>query len=185
MSELAQDLEDPSAIIPTKAQNDTYGSDSEDEAAPDFSQLTALANRMKQTIQDGQQDDSSRTNQQFIPKRGEKDFEPNPTLLQSDILAASRDAMYTAISHPRIHPPKSLCVGIYAPEGPTPLAGFVKSDDNDALPSSSAGAKSTTTHAVKNLMAGISPDVCVCIPQPKGILFKTMGKSDRWNRVSL
>lgn len=124
--------------------------------------------------------------QTTLPRRGEKDFEPNPTLLQSDILAASRDAMYTAISHPRIHPVKSMCVGIYAPEGPTPLADSGKpADDNEGSLPSSTEAKSATAQTVKNPMAGISPDACVYVTQPKGILFKTVGRADRWNRVWL
>jgi len=48
-----------------------------------------------------------------LPKRGVKDFEPHPTALQSNTLAASRQAMRDALSHTRIHVPKSHVVGVY------------------------------------------------------------------------
>lgn len=48
-----------------------------------------------------------------LPKRGEKDFEPHATNLQADILAASRDAMHTAISFPRTHHPKTHLIALY------------------------------------------------------------------------
>ncbi|KAF2861698.1 hypothetical protein K470DRAFT_202833, partial [Piedraia hortae CBS 480.64] len=50
-----------------------------------------------------------------IPKRGEKDFEPHETNLQSQTLAASRQAMYDALSARRIHAPKSHNVATYHP----------------------------------------------------------------------
>ncbi|KAF2495979.1 tRNA splicing endonuclease-like protein subunit [Lophium mytilinum] len=50
-----------------------------------------------------------------IPKRGEKDFEPHATARQTDTLAASRAAMHTALSIPRIHAPKNHMVAIYEP----------------------------------------------------------------------
>jgi tRNA-splicing endonuclease subunit Sen54 len=48
-----------------------------------------------------------------IPKRGEKDFEPHATTLQSDTLSASRAAMHAALSIPRIHKPKLHNVAVY------------------------------------------------------------------------
>jgi len=48
-----------------------------------------------------------------LPKRGVKDFEPHPTALQSNTLAASRQAMRDALSHTRMHVPKSHVVGVY------------------------------------------------------------------------
>jgi tRNA-splicing endonuclease subunit Sen54 len=87
--------------------------------------------------------------------------------------------MYTAISHPRLHPEKSRCVGIYAPEGPTPPAESQVDDQG-------TGAEEKAPKRIaKDPMAGISPDACVCVPQPKGPFFKTMGRADRWNRVWL
>ncbi|SMQ53981.1 unnamed protein product [Zymoseptoria tritici ST99CH_3D7] len=51
-----------------------------------------------------------------LPKRGEKDFEPHATALQSNTLAASRDAMHNALSYQRTHAPKGMTVGHYHPE---------------------------------------------------------------------
>ncbi|WPH04580.1 putative tRNA-splicing endonuclease subunit sen54 [Acrodontium crateriforme] len=50
-----------------------------------------------------------------LPKRGEKDFEPHATALQSNTLAASRLAMHTALSYQRIHQPKGHTVATYHP----------------------------------------------------------------------
>ncbi|PCH07166.1 tRNA-splicing endonuclease, subunit Sen54 [Penicillium occitanis (nom. inval.)] len=122
------------------------------------------------------------SSQATLPRRGEKDFEPNPTMLQSDILAASRHAMYTAISHPRLHAEKSRCIGIYAPEGPTPLP--TEANNQEDVQANGEG-KPATKRIIKDPMAGISPDACVCVPQPRGPFFKTMGRADRWNRVWL
>lgn len=103
-------------------------------------------------------------------------------MLQSDILAASRHAMYTAISHPRLHPEKTRCVGIYAPEGPTPLPSEANNQEVDAQASVD---EKPAKRIIKDPMAGISPDACVYVPQPRGPFFKTMGRADRWNRVWL
>jgi tRNA-splicing endonuclease subunit Sen54 len=51
-----------------------------------------------------------------IPKRGEKDFEPNATNSQAASLAASRHAMNTALSFPRLHQAKTHVVAQYCPE---------------------------------------------------------------------
>ena len=51
-----------------------------------------------------------------IPKRGEKDFEPNATNAQSSALDASRNAMHTALSHPRLHQAKTHLVAQYCPK---------------------------------------------------------------------
>ncbi|KAF7186471.1 putative tRNA-splicing endonuclease subunit sen54 [Pseudocercospora fuligena] len=51
-----------------------------------------------------------------IPKRGEKDFEPHATALQSNTLAASRQAMHNALSYQRIHNPNGYTYAVYHPE---------------------------------------------------------------------
>ncbi|KAK5134086.1 hypothetical protein LTR08_006976 [Meristemomyces frigidus] len=51
-----------------------------------------------------------------IPKRGEKDFEPHATALQSNTLAASRLAMHNALSFQRAHQPKGYTTATYHPE---------------------------------------------------------------------
>ncbi|KAI9366966.1 tRNA splicing endonuclease subunit [Aspergillus egyptiacus] len=116
------------------------------------------------------------TEELSLPKRGEKDFEPNPTLYQADILSASRQAMHNALSYPRLHNPKNIVVGIYSPNGPAPplSAKALDTISEDSAPAKAAPAST-----------GVHPDVCVYVTKPKGQLFKTIGQADRWNRVWL
>lgn len=113
--------------------------------------------------------------QSSLPRRGEKDFEPNPTLHQADVLSASRQAMHNALSVPRLHHPKQRVVGFYAPDGPAPPASAkeetkeVKDDDSKT----------------KQQGTGVHPDSCVYVINPKGQYFKSMGQADRWNRIWL
>ncbi|KAJ5184154.1 hypothetical protein N7492_001770 [Penicillium capsulatum] len=113
----------------------------------------------------------SDTSATSLPRRGEKDFEPNPTEFQADVLASSRRAMHNALAHPRLHQAKGKVVAFYAPEGPTP-------------PSSHTDQTQTKTQ--KDLgKSNVSPDACVRVPNPKGAYFKTMGQADRWNGMWL
>ncbi|THC98657.1 hypothetical protein EYZ11_001860 [Aspergillus tanneri] len=80
------------------------------------------------------------TAQTSLPKRGEKDFEPNPTLLQADILAASRQAMHNALSHPRVHHPKNKVVGFYTPDGAAPPPSLLSSKTIDTIAEDNANA---------------------------------------------
>ncbi|KAJ5083424.1 tRNA-splicing endonuclease subunit Sen54 [Penicillium angulare] len=102
-----------------------------------------------------------------LPKRGEKDFEPNPTEFQADVLSASRQAMHNALAHPRIHNPKTWVIGFYAPDGPMPPPDHVD----------------TAKTAGKGM--GVSQDSCVYIPNAKGSTFQSIGQADRWNRLWL
>ncbi|PYH96604.1 hypothetical protein BO71DRAFT_448496 [Aspergillus ellipticus CBS 707.79] len=114
--------------------------------------------------------------QSSLPKRGEKDFEPNPTLFQADILSASRQAMHNALSYPRLHHPKHHVIGIYAPNGPTPprSAQTLDTISEESQPKKPAGTG-----------LGVPADSCVYVSTPKGQLFKTIGQADRWNRIWL
>ncbi|OAL69935.1 tRNA splicing endonuclease subunit [Trichophyton violaceum] len=60
---------------------------------------------------------SDPTQPQTLPRRGDKDFEPNPTLHQANVLTSARNAMHNALSYPRLHNPKSRIIGIYYPDG--------------------------------------------------------------------
>lgn len=51
-----------------------------------------------------------------LPRRGIKDFEPTTLSSQRSTLAASREAMHTALSYPRLHLGKSHIVGVYIPD---------------------------------------------------------------------
>ncbi|OQD90462.1 hypothetical protein PENANT_c001G05252 [Penicillium antarcticum] len=126
-----------------------------------------------------------------IPKRGEKDFEPNPTEHQADVLSASRDAMHNALSFPRLHRPKTQIIAYYA------LGGYAAQAELDAQqdalqvkenqkPSESTQKKPPTDASKPPPKpVNISPDACVLVPIPKGQYFKTMGQADRKNRVWL
>ncbi|KAK6204760.1 tRNA-splicing endonuclease subunit sen54 N-term-domain-containing protein [Scheffersomyces amazonensis] len=52
-----------------------------------------------------------------IPKRGDKDFEPDSTAIQSQSLQSAREAMYGAISGIRGHHVKQLLVGVWIEDG--------------------------------------------------------------------
>ncbi|KAM5433549.1 tRNA-splicing endonuclease subunit sen54 [Microsporum ferrugineum] len=54
---------------------------------------------------------------QTLPRRGDKDFEPNPTLHQASVLTSARNAMHNALSYPRLHNTKNRIIGIYYPNG--------------------------------------------------------------------
>lgn len=54
-------------------------------------------------------------NQDVIPKRGEKDFEPDGTQVQSSLLDDSRNAMYLALSVNRGHTIKQLLNAVWYP----------------------------------------------------------------------
>ncbi|KAL2438670.1 hypothetical protein ABEF95_012933 [Exophiala dermatitidis] len=56
---------------------------------------------------------SSTSGQAIIPKRGTKDFEPNPTRSQASALDAACLAMHTALSAVRVHSGRSHLVGQY------------------------------------------------------------------------
>ncbi|KXG52818.1 uncharacterized protein PGRI_080740 [Penicillium griseofulvum] len=120
-----------------------------------------------------------------IPRRGEKDFEPNPTELQADVLSASRGAMHNALSYPRLHSAKTRIIAFYAPEGYVPP---VKTDS--ATPKASGEDEKSSESTPKPARplpnsAKISPDACVYVPNPKGQFFKSMGQADSSSRVWL
>ncbi|KAL4752041.1 hypothetical protein BDW72DRAFT_202620 [Aspergillus terricola var. indicus] len=113
-----------------------------------------------------------------LPKRGEKDFEPNPTLFQADILSASRQAMHNALAYPRLHHPRNSIIGVYAPNGPAPPAASKTLDTiAEDIPAEKAAPNSVGAH--------VSPDSCVYVTNPKGQHFKSLGQADRWGRVWL
>ncbi|KAL1853424.1 tRNA-splicing endonuclease subunit sen54 [Paecilomyces lecythidis] len=121
-----------------------------------------------------------------LPRRGEKDFEPNPTLFQSDALAASRQAMHNALSFPRLHHPRNKVVGYYAPDGFAPPQDSLKPVGMASIQEESQ-KKIEESKAQKPTgpSSTISPDACVYVPNPKGQHFRTVGQGDRWNRVWL
>ncbi|KAJ5497472.1 hypothetical protein N7463_009459 [Penicillium fimorum] len=120
-----------------------------------------------------------------IPRRGEKDFEPNPTELQADVLSASRGAMHNALSYPRLHNTKTRVVAFYAPDGYVPP---VKTDRATPKTGGEDEKSSESTPKPPRPLpnsARISPDACVYVPNPKGQFFKTMGQADSLSRVWL
>lgn len=61
---------------------------------------------------------------QSIPKRGEKDFEPDGTRKQKNLLQEGRDAMYSALSFDAGLYPRSLHYFPNLTENMAQLAGF-------------------------------------------------------------
>ena len=108
-----------------------------------------------------------------IPKRGEKDFEPNPTRSQGNALRASRQAMHDALSAGRVHTTKNWVVGYYTGRG----AGR-RATDKDADNDWDRRERGRDRD-------GRLRDCVVRIDQPRGTNFRTMGVSDRENRMWL
>ncbi|KAJ5329626.1 hypothetical protein N7452_010016 [Penicillium brevicompactum] len=102
-----------------------------------------------------------------LPRRGEKDFEPNPTEHQTGVLSESRKAMHNALSFPRLHGPKTHVVAFYAPDGYTPLA--------DISPPKYRNKQRRAPTSQQRSPHG----------RHRGTLFKSIGQSDRWNRLWL
>lgn len=98
---------------------------------------------------------AAKSGQTVVPKRGDKDFEPNPTRSQASALDASRLAMHTALSSVRVHVGKHI-VGQYLP-----WEQDWRWDDNG-------------TGTGRN-------GRCVVVPKFKGTYSKTMGLADRHN----
>ncbi|EDN08423.1 tRNA splicing endonuclease subunit [Histoplasma capsulatum] len=138
-----------------------------------------------------------------LPRRGEKDFEPNPTLRQTDVLAASRDAMHNALAYPRLHNPKTRVVGIYCPTG---LLRPAHAEGSDSADTESGGQVAVSEERKQEEICkvedrdegqivppkkkhprphGVGRGTCVCVPSPRGQHFRTVGRSDQWNRMWL
>ncbi|OJD20526.1 hypothetical protein ACJ73_08137, partial [Blastomyces percursus] len=133
-----------------------------------------------------------------LPRRGEKDFEPNPTLRQADVLAASRDAMHNALAYPRLHNPKTRVVGIYCPTGllrPAHAGGSSRAQQAVVKEKKEEVEEREPHHEDDEQIAApkrkpappyeIGRGTCVCVPSPRGQHFRTVGRSDHWNRVWL
>ncbi|CAL5873143.1 uncharacterized protein PFLUO_LOCUS7412 [Penicillium psychrofluorescens] len=128
------------------------------------------------------------TSNSSLPRRGEKDFEPNPTEFQADVLSASRQAMHNALSYPRIHAPKNQVVAFYSPDGPIPPPAHPVREPLEAVDEyrkTSNSEPKTNPSRVSEKGVGVSAEACVCVPSPKGTYFKSMGQADRWNRIWL
>lgn len=102
---------------------------------------------------------SSGMGQAIVPKRGMKDFEPNPTRSQASALDASRLAMYTALGALRIHAARDHHAGQYLP------------NENDWRWDDDGG--------------GVKHGRCVVVQKFKGTHSKTMGVADKNNWVWL
>lgn len=102
---------------------------------------------------------SSTPGQALIPKRGTKDFEPNPTRSQASALDAARLAMHTALSAVRVHSGKGHLVGQYFPN-----QDDWRWEDNGT---------------------GVRHGRCVVVYKFKSTHLKVMGQADRNNWVWL
>ncbi|KAL6244112.1 tRNA-splicing endonuclease subunit sen54 [Rhinocladiella similis] len=124
--------------IPTSS---TSNPDDFDDETQDFRFLSSIT--------------AAKSGQTIVPKRGDKDFEPNPTRSQASALDASRLAMHQALSSVRVHVGKHI-VGQYLP-----------SEEDWRWDDAGAGS-------AKN-------GRCVVVPKFKGTHSKTMGLADRYN----
>jgi tRNA-splicing endonuclease subunit Sen54 len=90
------------------------GSDSGDEATPDYSLISSLAAKAQQR---GLSSDvaNEETMAPFIPKRGEKDFEPTGFEAQARALEKSRKAMFDVIRCERIIASKNISIAMWEP----------------------------------------------------------------------
>lgn len=106
------DMEQISAETASVKGND---SDSEDDAAPDYTELAGLAARAAALQQEGHGEDGTTLKTPFIPKRGEKDFEPTGFSGQNKALEKSRKAMFDVIKFDRSINSKSISVATWEP----------------------------------------------------------------------
>jgi tRNA-splicing endonuclease subunit Sen54 len=91
-------------------------SDSGDEAAPDYSLISSLAAKAQQRgLSSGTSNSTEDTLTPFIPKRGEKDFEPTGFEAQAKALEKSRKAMLDVIRCERLIGSKSISIATWEP----------------------------------------------------------------------
>lgn len=109
--------------------------------------------------------------------------------------------MHNALAYTRLHNPKRAVIGIYAPDGfapPTPSPPSTAhlastgpeivdepQDGREPKPQSTEQKKQRKAQSAFPRDLGTSRDVCVCVMNPKGQFFQTMGQADRWGRVWL
>lgn len=96
MSALDDD-DSPISQPPTSNPNIPPTEEDDEDALPDYLQLSNLIAKSKGSI----------------PKRGEKDFERHGTKHQDSILERSREAMHDALAYTRVHGGKGSARGIY------------------------------------------------------------------------
>lgn len=92
--------------------------------------------------------------------------------------------MHNALSFPRLHGEKSHIVAFYAPDGYAPLAEINPPKPQEEVKKTTESTEKKPPRPAPR-SANMHPDVCVCVPNPKGPLFTSMGQSDRWNRLWL
>ncbi|ERF74370.1 hypothetical protein EPUS_02057 [Endocarpon pusillum Z07020] len=142
------------------------------EETQDFRFLSVLTSNT--TLANTTTTPSVASTETLIPKRGIKDFEPNPTRSQQNALRASRQAMHDVLSGERVHGSKNWVIGYFVGsiggEGESaPLEGRDSGEDGIGLEDRD-----------KRLRGCV-----VRIDQPRGSTFRTMGVSDRENRIWL
>lgn len=114
MEEIGPEPDAPIAKI-SKGQGEHVdnASDSGDEATPDYSQISTLAAKALQQRENHTAIDE--TIAPFIPKRGEKDFEPTGFEAQARALEKSRKAMFDVIRCERIVASKNISIATWEP----------------------------------------------------------------------
>jgi tRNA-splicing endonuclease subunit Sen54 len=108
--------------------------------------------------------------------------------------------MHNALAYTRLHNPKKIVIGIYAPDGfappsqpspaknPEPCGAKIvdaAQDGKDPKNGSIDIEKQRRTYSALTRDLRSFRDVCVYVTNPKGQFFQTMGQADRWGRVWL
>lgn len=145
------DMDEDSSPYPTQTQTQPPSHDHEHDLSEETQDFRFLSSIVSSS--------SSSTNANAnatIPKRGEKDFEPNATSAQATVLASSRDAMHAALSHPRLHQARNHVVAQLVPSSPSPRSS-----------------------------SPFGPAYAVQVPNAHGVYFRTLGRADARNRMWL
>lgn len=114
MDEVGPEPDAPNTGPPTGSRGQTDdASDSGDEAAPDYGLISSLAAKAHQ--QRGTGSEETGLAAPFIPKRGEKDFEPTGFEAQARALEKSRKAMFDVIRCERMVGSKNVSIATWEP----------------------------------------------------------------------
>lgn len=115
MEEIGPEPDAPNAdSLRASAGKIDNASDSGDEAAPDYSLITNLAAKAHQRGS-GVTTSTEDVIAPFIPKRGEKDFEPTGFEAQTRALEKSRKAMFDVIRCERVIASKNISIATWEP----------------------------------------------------------------------
>lgn len=160
----------PSEEVDFSSSSSSSGDDEENgDHAPDYTAILSTTTNTPQT--------PPHQNQPLIPRRGTKDFAPNPTTYQQTQLASARAAMDTALRHTRSHHPRGYVAGrvVWRSEETSPAVDEEKENENKSKGDGSRGAGNERDKGVEEGRGG---RIVVRVPGVKGVgkIFATMGR---------